>query len=157
MTVQRRQLSFASFDEVIRDAENLLAKGYDRAGKWDLAQCCGHLSAWLRYPVEGFPKAPLPIRMMLGVVRPLMGRRMLEKYLREGMPAGKPTMPQSVSAPGRDDAAAVADLKTAVARFRDHPGEYLPSPLFGQLTRDEAMRVQLAHAAHHLNFLVPRG
>lgn len=153
---ERRKLTFATLDDAVRDAEHLLAVGYDKLGAWDLAQCCDHLAAWLTYPVAGFPTAPLPIRLMLRVVRATLGRRMLTKYLREGMPAGKPTMPQSVAAPGGDPAAAVARLKAAAARFAAHGGDYLPSPLFGRLTRDEALRVQLAHCAHHLSFLVPR-
>ncbi len=54
----RRQLRFNDLDEVVRDAETLLAKGYQKAGNWDLAQCCKHLAEWMRFPVEGFPKAP---------------------------------------------------------------------------------------------------
>jgi hypothetical protein len=156
VTPTRRDLRFAALDDAVRDAEYLLAVGYDRAGTWDLAQVCDHLAAWLTYPVEGFPKAPLPIAVMLRLVRATLGRGMFEKYLREGMPAGKPTMPQSVAAPGGDPAAAVGRLKEAVARFQAHGGDYLPSPLFGKLTRDEALKLQLAHAAHHLSFLVPR-
>jgi len=152
----RRAPSFDTLDAAVRDAEHLLAAGYDRAGTWDLAQCLDHLAAWLTYPVSGFPTAPLPIRLMLAVVRRTLGRGMLTKYLRDGMPAGKPTMPQSVSPPGGDPAAALERFKAAVGRFEAHGGDYLPSPLFGPLTRDEALRVQLAHAAHHLSFLVPK-
>jgi hypothetical protein len=156
MATTRRRPTFASLDDAVRDAEYLLAAGYDRAGNWDLAQCCDHLAAWLTYPVAGFPKAPPPVRMMLAVVRATMGRRMLAKFLRDGMPAGRPTLPPSVAAPGGDPAAAVERLREAARRFKEHGGEYLPSPLFGKLTRDEALAVQLRHAAHHLSFLVPR-
>lgn len=152
----RRELAFDSLDDVVRDAEQLLAKGYDKAGNWDLAQVCGHLADWMTYPVAGFPKAPLPIRVMLRLVRATLGRKMFEKYLRDGMPAGKPTMPQSVHPPGGDPAAAVARLREAARTFQAHPGEYLPSPLFGRLTRDEATRLQLVHCAHHLSFLTPK-
>lgn len=152
----RRMLTFATLDAAVRDAEHLLAAGYDKAGTWDLAQCLDHLTAWLTYPVAGFPRAPLPIRLMLAVVRRTLGRGMLTKYLRDGMPAGKPTMPQSVGQPGGDPAAALGRFQAAADRFTAHGGDYLPSPLFGPLTRDEALKVQLAHAAHHLSFLVPK-
>lgn len=152
----RRTLTFDSLDAAVREAEHLLAAGYERAGTWDLAQCLDHLAAWLTYPVSGFPTAPLPIRLMLAVVRRTLGRGMLNKYLREGMPAGKPTMPQSVAEAGGDPAAALGRFKAAAGRFAAHGGDYLPSPLFGPLTRDEALKVQLAHAAHHLSFLVPK-
>ena len=67
---------------------------------------------------------------------------MLAKYLREGMPAGKPTLPQSVTAPGGDPAAALWRLKAAAERFATHGWEYRPSPLFGPLSRDEALKVR---------------
>ena len=152
----RRPLTFRNLDEVLRDAEHLLAVGYDRVGQWDLAQCCDHLAAWLTYPVAGIPKAPLPILVMLAMVRVTFGRRMLKTYLREGMPAGKPTLPQSVAAAGGDPAVAVARLREAAEAFHRHAGEYLPSPLFGRLSRDEALQLQLRHTAHHLSFLVPK-
>lgn len=157
MTVARRELRFGSFDEVVGDAEHLLAAGYEKAGSWDLAQVCGHLAEWLRYPLDGFPPAPLPIRVMLRVVRATMGRGLYEKYVRDGMPAGKPTMPASIPPAGRDPSEAVAALRAAVERFTAYAGELHPSPLFGRLSKDEATKLQLTHAAHHLSFLVPRG
>ena len=152
----RRQLAFDSLDAAVRDAEHLLAAGYERAGTWDLAQCLDHLAAWLTYPVEGFPRVPLLLRPVFALVRATLGRGMLNKTLRDGMPAGKPTMPQSVAPPGGDPAAALGRFKAAAGRFAAHGGDYLPSPLFGPLTRDEALKVQLAHCAHHLSFLVPK-
>ncbi|MFO0850600.1 MAG: DUF1569 domain-containing protein [Gemmataceae bacterium] len=156
MTATRRHLTFATLDDAVRDAERLQAVGYEKAGAWNLAQVCGHLTDWLTYPVSGFPKAPLPIRLVLWAVSKTMGRGMLEKYLRDGMPAGKPTMPQSVHPAGGDVTGAISRLREAAERFEAHDGDYLPSPLFGPLTRDEARRVQLAHCAHHLSFLVPK-
>ena len=151
----RRQLRFDTLDDVARDAENLLAKGYDKAGTWDLAQVCGHVANWMTYPVEGFPKPPAVIAAMLWMMKKTVGRAKFERYLAEGMPAGKPTMPDSVPPPGGDPAAAVARLKQAVEKFKMADGVH-PSPLFGPMTKDEATRLQLVHAAHHLSFLVPK-
>jgi len=156
MAVERRKLTFASLDEVVVDAENLLAKGYERAGNWDLAQVCSHLADWLRFPIEGFPRPPLPIRMLLWTLRNTVGKAKFRQYLAEGMPAGKPTMPQTVAQPGGDPTAAVTKLKQAVAKFKAYTGEIHPSPLFGAMNKDEAMRLQLVHCALHLSFLVPK-
>src|SRR5437016_5780144 len=119
----RRQLRFASFDEVVADAENLLAKGYERAGNWDLAQVCGHLAEWLRYPMDGFPRPPLFIRPVFWLVRNTVGKGMGRKILAGGrMKEGMPTAPQSVLAAGGDDAAAVGKLREMIARWRAHTG-----------------------------------
>jgi hypothetical protein len=47
-------------------------------------------------------------------------------------------------------------LKAAAGRFEAHDGPVRPSPLFGATTKDEALRPQLEHCAHHLSFLIPR-
>src|SRR3954452_16979301 len=103
----RRELRFASFDEVVADAENLLAKGYERSGNWDLAQVCHHLAEWMRFPVEGFPTMPVFLRPLFWLFRVTVGPAKRLKYIAEGMPSGKPTMPQTVSEAGRDPTAAV--------------------------------------------------
>jgi hypothetical protein len=156
MPVERRKLSFASLDEVVRDAENLLARGYDRAGNWDLAQGCSHLAEWMRFPMDGFPKLPLLLRPMFWIVRTTVGSKIRRKILAEGFSAGGRTMPQTVPPPGGDDAAAVAKLKEVAERFQAYPGVIHPSPLFGAMTKDEALQLQLKHCEHHLSFLVPQ-
>jgi hypothetical protein len=154
---ERRKLTFASLDEVAADAENLLARGYDRAGNWDLAQVAGHVAEWMRFPLDGFPKPPLLIRPILWLMKVTAGRKMREKILAEGFSAGGRTMPETVPPSGGDAAAAVAKLKEVVARWKAHAGAVYPSPLFGAMTKDTALQLQLKHAAHHLSFLVPRG
>ena len=149
-------LTFSTLDDVVRDAEGLLATGYDKAANWDLAQVCSHLAEWLRFPVEGFPKLPLFLRPVFWLFRNTIGQAKRLKYTAEGMPSGKPTMPQTVAPPGGDAAAAVAKLKETVERFKAHAGPIHPSPLFGPMTKDEALRLQLKHCEHHLSFLVPR-
>lgn len=153
---ERRKLTFAALNDAVADAENLLAVGYEKAGNWDLAQVCGHLSEWLRFPIDGFPKMPLLLRPVFWLFRITIGRAKRLKYTAEGMPAGKPTVPQTVPAAGGSDAAAVAKLKETAERFEAHAGAIHPSPLFGPMTKDEARELQLRHLAHHLSFLVPK-
>jgi hypothetical protein len=152
----RRQLQFGSLDEVVADVENLLAKGYDKAGNWDLAQVCGHLAEWMRYPIEGFPKPPIFVKPLLWLMKVTAGKKMLAKILAEGFEPGGRTMPETVPPPGGDAAAAVAKLRSAAEKWKAHTGEVHPSPLFGPMTKETAQAVQLKHAAHHLSFLVPR-
>lgn len=156
MSVVRRELRFGTLAEAVVDAERLLERGYDRAGNWSLAQCCDHLALWLTYPLDGFPKVPLPVSVAFWVMRKTVGRRMLAGFLRDGMPPGRPTLSASVVPPGGDDAAAVDRFRAAATRYVGHDGPQRPSPLLGELTRDEGLAVQAGHAAHHLSFLVPR-
>jgi Protein of unknown function (DUF1569) len=155
--VERRKLDFNSFDEVLADAERLLQSGYEKAGNWDLAQVCGHLAEWLRFPLDGYPSVPLLIAPMIWAVRKLAGRKMRDRILNSGrFQTGGRTLPQTVPPPGGDEAAAVAQLRQTIERFKRHDGPFHPSTLYGQMTRDEWTRLNLIHCAHHLSFLVPR-
>jgi hypothetical protein len=153
----RRNLVFGNFDEVLADAENLREKGYSKAGNWDLAQVCGHVAAWIRFATDGYPRQGCFMGQIFWLMRHTIGRMILKSVIREGkMRDGTPTMPATVSEPGGDDALAVADLKDAVAKFHQHAGEYHPSMLFGRWTREECLKLNLVHAAHHLSYLIPK-
>jgi hypothetical protein len=156
MSVTRRALKFDTLDDVVRDADNLLEKGYDRAGNWDLSQCCHHLAFWMTCPLDGFSEAPLPVRGLMWLARNTVGPGQLRKVLANGFPPGGMTDPASVKPSDGDDAGAVAKLKGAAERFRDHAGPIVPSPFFGPMDKATATRLQLTHAAHHLSFLVPK-
>jgi len=156
MRVERRKLSFATLDEVVGDAENLLAKGYERAGNWDLAQVAGHLANWLSYPVEGFPKVTLVLRPVAWLVRTTAGKRMRDGIIANGFKPGTRTVPETVPVAGGNPADAVARLRQAAERLKAHTGPIVPSPLFGPMDKDTAVRLQLRHCEHHLSFLVPR-
>lgn len=156
MSTQKRELTFRDFGEVRGEVERLFDHGCTQGGKWDLAQACNHLADWMTFPVEGFPKAPFPIRILLWILGKTVAAGQLRKMLETGkMGPGTPTMPETVSARGGDPAKAVDRLFHAMARFEDHVGPYHPSPLFGPLDRDNAKRLQLIHCAHHLGYLIP--
>lgn len=154
---ERRKLRFATLDDAVRDAEHLLAAGYEKTGTWDLAQVCNHLAAWFHYQVDGFPRLPLLLRPVFWTIRNTIGGRIARKAFASGeMKPGLPTAPQSVYQPGGDDAKAVAEFRDMVARWEAHTGTMHPSPIFGRMTKEQYRRGHLIHTAHHLSFLVPR-
>ena len=153
----RRRIDFQSLEDAVREAELLLTAGYVQTGNWNLSQTCRHLTDWIRFPLDGFPHASVPMRMMFFVLRHAAGRRILNRMLASGfMPAGSPTVPATVYKPGCDDADAVAQFRAVVERFQQHKGALHPSPVFGTLDAETATRLQRIHCAHHLSFLVPR-
>jgi Protein of unknown function (DUF1569) len=153
----RRDLKFRDLNEVVQDAEGLLKRGYDQLGNWDLSQISNHLANWLTYPVDGFPPMSAPIAIIMWMMRHTVGRKKLKSYLASGkFPPGKPTIPQTVFKPGGNEKEGVARLRKAAKWLNDHAGDIYPSPLFGRMTKDEAVGMQLVHCAHHLSFLVPK-
>ncbi|MEO8271502.1 MAG: DUF1569 domain-containing protein [Aureliella sp.] len=155
---QRQQHRFASLDEVNRHLELLLSNGYVSLGKWNLAQVCEHLRDWLLYPLDGYPKSPFPISSILWCIKVTAGKSMLRKLIASGkMSDGSPTAPQSVhDAIGLDDKSSTLRLKDAIKRFEQYSGELRPSPVFGTLSKEVGLQLQLVHCAHHLSFLVLR-
>lgn len=154
----RRQLRFSSLDDAVADAKHLLSVGYHATGNWNLAQTLGHCNDWLSFPMDGYPRAALPIRIILWLLRSTIGPSVRKKILRSGrMKAGGPTMPQTVkSASQSEDEAAVETLAQTVARTNHFQGPLHSSPVFGKMSRDEVIQLQMIHLQHHLSFLVPK-
>lgn len=152
---KRRQLCFESLDQVSNDVAELLA-GYSQVGEWNLSQVCGHLDQWMTFPMDGFPKPPFPMNVILWTMKHTIAKSQLQQILADGFKPGIPTMPQTV--PESDiasDEAAAESLQQTIRRFSRFDGDICPSPLFGAMDRETAMRLQLTHCAHHLSFLLP--
>jgi hypothetical protein len=153
----RRELKFATLDEAVRDAEILLARGYDRAGNWDLAQCCHHLAVLMAWPIDGFPQMAWPRRAAACLLKRTIARRWLRKVLESGVwPAGTPTNERTFPVPGFTATEAVVMLGRAVDRLVTHAGPLREAQLFGMLDKETLLTLHRIHSAHHLSFLVPK-
>lgn len=151
--VTRRRLDFRSWDDLLADAERLARGGYDRAGKWSLAQALDHVGAGLRVAIAGSAKQmPWPMRMLArSCALPVMRSW---RWIPAGIPAPVWWQPQVPA--DADDATAVAQFRREVDAFRAHQGPYHPHPAFDRLGREAYADLMLIHASHHLGFLVPR-
>lgn len=153
----RKDLRFQTLDAIKSDIETLEHAGYSAHGKWDLSQICEHLADWMTYPLDGFPPMPWFIRCLLGVMRTLRGKALYRQFVAsQRMAPNSPTSPQSIHLPNQDATASVQRLVKAIDRLKNHRGDILPSPLFGVLTKDELIALQLAHCSHHMSFLEPK-
>jgi hypothetical protein len=153
MSTERRPLQFNNLDQVVQDLDQLLTVGYTKVGNWDLAQTCRHLDDWLRFSLDGYPKAPAPIRLMIWLMKVTIGRRQFKVC---GFRDRLPTIPETVhSADLESDSDAAQRLAETISRFESTSGPIQPSPLYGPLTYDEATQLHLIHCAHHLRFLKP--
>lgn len=154
---KKRQLKFNNLDELIADVRLLNENGYISNGNWTLGQCCGHLANWMRYPLDGFPVPPLPMRMMFWVMKKTVVPGMKRKILAEGFKGGMMTAPESV--PKQDetsDQQGVDQLQEVVDRVIAHDREFHPSPLFGELDKKMHIKVTLLHSELHLGHLEPK-
>ena len=66
---KKRQLKFNNFDELMAEVNLLKDRGYVSNGNWNLSQTCGHLAEWMRFPMDGFPVPPLPIKVIMWLMK----------------------------------------------------------------------------------------
>jgi hypothetical protein len=150
----RRLLHFESIDQMLAEVDRLVEAERTgrlrRLGNWTLGQVLGHLACWMEYSYTGVPlHPPFFIRWIL--------RLQKQKFLYAPMRPGV-RIPR---VPGGTLATDPMPLDEAVSRFR-RVAERLkteaptaPSPIFGRLTHDESIALNLRHAELHLGFLVP--
>ncbi len=151
-----RQLRFQSLDEVVQDVDHLASSGYSRGGNWSLGQASGHLAQWASFPMDGFPKPPLPIRMIFSLLKVTgMTKRMAENIFKEGFKPGTPTFKPTVPPSSIGDQEGIDQLKSVYERMKSFEAKLHPSPLFGEMSRADFEKATLLHADHHLAFLKP--
>jgi hypothetical protein len=150
----RRTLRFETIDQALAEVDRLVAAEREgrltQLGNWTLGQALGHVAAWAEYGYVGFPiKAPFFVRWIL-----IWRKR---KYLYDAMPAGVniprvaggtlATEPMSLDE-------GVSRLRAIFERLMREPHTH-PSPIFGMLTHEESIAINLRHAELHLGFFVP--
>jgi hypothetical protein len=153
----RRQLRFESLDEAGRDAEALAEaerQGTLRAtGNWTLGQSIGHVAFWARAPFDGYPVMP-QMPWLLRKLLPLFKNGFLNKRLPAGARIwGVPEGTFGVERLATDEA--LAQLRTAFDRLAGESPSVL-NPIFGELTHEEWIKLNLRHAELHLSFFHSR-
>jgi hypothetical protein len=149
--VQKRELAHRDLDEVLAELDRLRAKGYERAGAWDLAQIADHLTYFIQGSLDGFTfRVPWLLKVLFG--RFFLRRILKQRRMRASIPTPQKPLPE----PGGDEVAAVARLREVIERLKAHPGELHDSPFFGHLTPQQWREFHTIHCAHHLAFLIPK-
>jgi hypothetical protein len=147
----RRELSFRSLDDVVADADMLVAAPQTRMlGNWPLDKLLMHLATAVNGSIDGVSfRAPFYIRL----VGPLIKRRFLTQKMPPGFKLPKGTEQGFFPSAGSAREAAEV-LRKAIARL---PAERMTSkhPVFGRLSHDEWTQLHLRHAELHLSFARP--
>ncbi len=146
----RRELHFESLDELQQEAERLADGEIELLGNWSLAQILNHLTITMTNSLDGFPfRAPIPMRLVM----PLMRLFMKKRFLTKSLPAGF-QIPKNASAmvPGKTSTAdALAALQAVIERLNAE-SKRSPNPFLGSLSVDEWNHFHLRHAEMHLSF-----
>ncbi len=144
---ERRELTFASLDDVMPEVERLLA-GHVTVGRWSLAQICQHLATGIRLTLDA-PLRPFEPTHETDLVR--------HRFLQQGkFPEGMEAPIPALRPPSGLDAATEAEaLREVIGRFASAAGPFPAHPHLGRMTRDQWIRFHCLHCAHHLGFVVP--
>ena len=153
----RRTLRFDTIDDALAEAERLAAAEREgrlrRAGNWTLGQTLGHLAAWANFALDGYPDSIRPPGPVRAILRLFKGR-VLKKGMTPGMRLGR-HLPEGTV--GTD----VVPTEEGLRRFRDALRRLratvptIDNPVFGKLTHEEWVQLNLRHAELHLGFQVP--
>jgi hypothetical protein len=148
---ERRVLHFATLDEVVADAERLVASPQvTTLGTWPLERLLTHLTFAINGSLDGIDqKAPLYIRLF---VRPFRNR-FLTRTMRAGFKLPKQFeasfFPSSPSVE-----VALEQLRHAVERSKVQP-MIACHPVLGKLSHEQWTQLHLRHAELHLSFAIP--
>ncbi len=148
-TLTRRQVRYASLDEVVADAERAVRANSATTGNWSLGQILEHLAVAHDKMIDGFGfSTPWPVRT---IGRLVFKKRVLEK----GLTPGFKLRPKAAAilVPGETDAAAaLAHLRKSTERLKSEQ-KRSPHPFLGPLNIDECNRMCLRHAELHMSFV----
>lgn len=152
---ERRPLGFSSLADLEADLdflERAHAEGRLRhSGNWTPGQVFQHCAIFMRCALDGFADRP-PLLVCL-IARLLFKRRAIS-----GAPAiAGFRLPKKASFLLPDDDVSTArgldDLRGVIGRVNAGERFTVPSPIFGRLTHEQWLRLQLGHCALHLGFL----
>ena len=153
-TVQgRRDVSFQTLDDIVADAEKLVASPTSRTiGNWPLVKLIKHLSQTIHNFIDGFQsKAPRWIRLIMPLFK---GRILKARKMSPGINLPKATVASAFPDAGSIQEA-LDDLRRAVARTKSERMEAV-HPAFGKMTHDEWNTLHLRHSEMHLSFALPK-
>ncbi len=150
----RRRLRFNSLAELRAEVERVAAAdragALRRTGNWTTGQVFGHLTTWMEFAWTPNPlKPPWLVRFIAA--------RQKNKHLNKAMRPGARIPGVEGGTLGTKPTAmdeGLANLRDAIDRL-EREAPTCPSPLFGMLTREEAIKLNLRHAELHLSFLHP--
>ncbi len=152
MNAKRRELRYETLQDVVNEARQLAEQGYERAGEWQLGQVCNHLAGTINMSRDGFPVGlPGPIKRVMRLI--FFGRVQRRIPTRLRIPT-LPTLRQKESVPEEDG---IDRLAAAIERLDEEDAQFVESPVFGKVTRDQWKQFHLWHCEHHMSFLLPVG
>lgn len=147
----RRDLHYASYEELLADAEQVVAGRIETLGNWSPGQVFQHLANTMTMSLDGADSpAPWFIRV---IARNFFRKRLLNNKMSAGFKlppaAARQLLPGETSTES-----GFAAFRRAIERLKSEPDRH-PHPALGPLSREEWDQLHLRHAELHMSFLRP--
>ncbi|HEX8876805.1 MAG TPA: DUF1569 domain-containing protein [Phycisphaerales bacterium] len=152
--VQRRSLSFPTIPDALAEIDRIVAAEKSgtlrRLGNWSTGQSFHHVATWINFAFDGYPpslRPPWIIKFLVGFQK--------NKFIRGPLPAGVKIPRVANGTLGTEETATDAgadELRRAFQRLQAGCPTH-DNILFGKLTHDEWIQMNLRHAELHLSFL----
>ncbi len=144
----RREVAYESLDDVLMDAEKLVANSNTRMlGNWTLGQMLAHLAASLHLSIDGSDHRP---PWYIRLVGPFLKRIVLRK-MSAGFQLPKPVADKVIPSEPVTPQEGLRRLQEAVKRFRADITRK-PHNVFGKMTGAQWHQLHLRHAELHMSF-----
>lgn len=141
----RRDVHYASLDELLDDAQRLAKTEVKTLGNWSQGQIYEHLARALDTSIDGVDFSfPAPARWMMSL---LMKKKFLYREIPAGFKVTGKVLPEATSL---EDG--LASLEHAVARQKQETDRAI-HPGFGKLSNEEWEAFHLRHAEMHMSFI----
>lgn len=146
----RRELHFNTLDDILADVERLDQGKIRALGNWSPGQILKHLTVPMHWCLDGTSlRAPWYIRLFVK----LMKNRFLTKPMASGFQLPASFVKEAV--PGETSwEDGLAALRATVQRMKSESQRH-PSPVLGELTREQWDQLHCRHSELHLSFLLP--
>jgi hypothetical protein len=144
----RREVAYESLDDVLMDAEKLVANPQTKMlGNWSLGQMLAHLAASLHMSIDGSNHRP---PWYIRLVGPFLKRMVLRK-MSAGFQLPKPVADKIIPTEPVTPQEGLRLLQAAVKRFRADTTR-MPHNVFGKMTGAQWHQLHLRHAELHMSF-----
>jgi hypothetical protein len=147
----RPDLKYNSLDEMLADVDRLRGGPVEQAGQWNLAMTLDHMAkAMAAHDNPAVKPMRRPLRWIVRAAVYRMVRR--GRYPSMRFPAPKRMRPD----PNVSLESTYAEFRASVESLQTMQSPIVTDTPFGDLSRDEFIKLQLLHGAHHLGFLKRR-
>ncbi len=149
----RRELHFETLDEILADAEMLVAaEDVQTLGNWTLGQILYHLAVGQNMSLDGDDYRP---PWLIRVVAPYMKKGILNGKMSPGFQLPRVLHKKLIAQPTLTPAEGLEALRKSTERVKSETPQPR-NPVFGKMTPAEWVQLHLRHAELHLSFAVPK-